>query len=265
MTEVFALLGALTVLTGDLAAWFEASLGVFVRVGAMMALIPAFGEQVIPLRVRLGVTLAFTAITAPAIAPAMQATAHSEGGLFLLITSEAFAGLALGIGLRFFTMALQMAGTIAAQSTSLAQFFGGAGVDPQPAMSQILIMAGLALAVTAGLHVRLAELIVLSYSFFPPARFPDAASLANWGVAHAARAFTLAFTLTLPFVMLSLLFYVALGAINKAMPQLMVAFVGAPAITWGGLAILFLTAPLLLPVWHDAFQTFLINPSDMPR
>lgn len=245
----------------DLANLLALSFGVFIRIGAMMALIPAFGEQVIPLRIRLALTLAFTAITAPALAPIMPPAPTAPGPLFALIAAEAVAGLALGIGLRLFTMALQTAGTIAAQATSLSQFFGGAGVDPQPAMAQILVMAGLALAVTADLHVALAELIVFSYDIFPPARFPDAASLGDWGLGQVARAFTLAFTLAMPFVILSLLFYVGLGAINKAMPQLMVAFVGAPAITWAGLAVLLLTAPLLLPLWHDSFRSFLANPT----
>ena len=256
--QILAPLGA------DLAELAANSFGVFIRVGAMMALVPAFGEQVIPLRIRLVITLAFTAIAAPAVAPIMPPASANPGPLFTLIAAEALAGLALGIGLRLFTIALQTAGSIAAQATSLSQFFGGAGVDPQPAMSQILVMAGLALAVTLGLHTALAELIILSYTFFPPARFPDASSLAEWGVAHIARAFSLAFTLAMPFVILSLIFYVALGAINKAMPQLMVAFVGAPAITWAGLAVLFLTAPLMLPVWHEAFSNFLFDPARLP-
>lgn len=262
MTDLLQMLTALTEEQTRLAA---SGFGVFIRVGAMMAVLPAFGEQVIPTRIRLAITLAFTAISAPAILPIMPPFTVSPGPLLMLIFAEGLAGLTLGIGLRFFVIALQTAGTIAAQATSLSQFFGGSGVDPQPAMSQILVMGGLALAVSAGLHVRLVELIVLSYSFFPPGRFPDAASLGEWGVAHAARAFTLAFTLAMPFVMLSLLFYIALGAINKAMPQLMVAFVGAPAITWGGLAVLLLTAPLLLPIWHDAFRGFLIDPVALPR
>ncbi|TQM93342.1 flagellar biosynthetic protein FliR [Roseinatronobacter monicus] len=260
--DIFQMLDNVSTGMADIAA---SSFGVFIRVGAMMALAPAFGEQVVPVRVRLALTLAFTAITAPAVAPIMPVTTLAPGPLVTLVTAEALAGLVLGIGLRLLTIALQIAGTIAAQATSLSQFFGGAGVDPQPAMSQILVMAGLALAVTLGLHVTLAELILLSYQFFPPARFPDAASLAEWGVAHVARAFTLAFTLAMPFVILSLIFYVALGAINKAMPQLMVAFVGAPAITWAGLAVLFLTAPLMLPIWHEAFLGFLHAPEGLPR
>jgi flagellar biosynthesis protein FliR len=231
-----------------------AAFGIFLRVGAMMALVPAFGETVIPLRVRLGITVAFTLIVATAMMPAAAPLTLPAIG------AEVAAGLVLGIGLRLFVIALQVAGTIAAQSTSLAQFFGGAGVDPQPAMSQILVMAGLALAVMSGLHVRLAELLILSYDLVPAGRMPDAGLLAAWGVSQVARAFALAFSLSMPFVILSVLYFVALGAINKAMPQLMVALVGAPAITFAGLVLLLVCTPLLLPLWHDALSSFLRDP-----
>lgn len=42
---------------------------VFARVGGVMSLLPAFGEQTIPMRVRLGVTIAFTMIVWPMVAP----------------------------------------------------------------------------------------------------------------------------------------------------------------------------------------------------
>lgn len=249
----------------DLGAAFgpmlQAALVVFLRVGAMMTLLPAFGEAVIPLRVRVALALAFTAVITPALAPDMPRLPQSPVPLLYLVATETIAGFALGAGLRLFVIVLQIAGTIAAQATSLSQFFGGAGVDPQPAMSQILVMGGLALAVTLGLHVRLAELLLLSYQFIAPGAFPSASDMGDWGVAQVSRAFALAFTLAMPFVILSLVFYVALGAINKAMPQLMVAFVGAPAITFAGLALLLLTAPMILPIWHDAFASFIANPA----
>jgi flagellar biosynthetic protein FliR len=126
-------------------------------------------------------------------------------------------------------------------------------------------MGGLALAVILGLHVRLVEFLLLSYQLFIPGRFPLPGVVAAWGIAQVSRAFALAFTLAMPFVILSLVFYVALGAINKAMPQLMVAFVGAPAITFAGLALLLLTAPLVLPIWHEAFVAFTTNPTGAAR
>ncbi|MCC5992460.1 MAG: flagellar biosynthetic protein FliR [Rhodobacteraceae bacterium] len=234
---------------------------VFLRVGAMMALLPAFGEMVVPVRVRLAVTLAFTLVVTPAVAPALPELVLAPGPLLTFVMTEALAGLVLGAGLRLFVIVLQTAGTIAAQATSLSQFIGGAGADPQPAMAQLLVMAGLALAVMAGLHVRLAELLILSYSLFPAGQFLPGSDLADWGSARVAHAFRLAFTLAMPFVILSLVYYVALGAINKAMPQLMVAFVGAPAITFAGLALLFLTAPLILPIWQQGFHSFIADPT----
>jgi len=238
--------------------------GVFLRVGAMMALMPAFGETVIPVRVRLALAIAFTLIITPAIGTDLPQLRGGPVPLVTVIAAEGLAGLTLGVGLRLFVIALQTAGTIAAQATSLSQFFGGAGVDPQPAMSQILVMAGLALAVMNGLHVRLAEFLILSYSFFPPGQFPGGGNMGDWGTTQVSRAFTLAFTLAMPFVIMSVLYYVALGAINKAMPQLMVAFVGAPAITFAGLALLFLSAPLILPLWHSAFEGFIADPTGTP-
>lgn len=238
--------------------------GVFLRVGAMMALMPAFGETVIPVRVRLALAIAFTLIIAPAISADLPQLRGGPVPLVTVIAAEGLAGLTLGVGLRMFVIALQTAGTIAAQATSLSQFFGGAGVDPQPAMSQILVMAGLVLAVLNGLHVRLAEFLILSYDIFPPGQFPDGGNMGDWGTAQVSRAFTLAFTLAMPFVIMSVLYYAALGAINKAMPQLMVAFVGAPAITFAGLALLFLSTPLILPLWHTAFEGFIADPTGPP-
>ena len=79
-------------------------------------------------------------------------------------------------------------------------------------------------------------------------------------VRAVSSAFTFAFTLAVPFVAVSLLYNLALGVINRAMPQLMVAFVGAPAITYGALVLLALTAPLVLALWADQFQGRLLSP-----
>lgn len=231
---------------------------VFLRVGAAMALLPAFGERSIPQRIRLLLALAFTFIVFPVVAEDIALTLSGGSGFVLL--SETLIGLALGAVLRLMVLALQMAGTMAAQSTSLSQIFGGANSDPQPAMGHVLLVSGLALAVMSGLHVRLAEIFILSYEILPVGVLPDAEVTAHWGIDRVAQAFSLAFTLAAPFVVAALIYNVALGAINRAMPQLMVAFVGAPAITAGGLILLLLSTPFLLEVWMRALNGFLFNP-----
>jgi len=235
---------------------------VFLRVGPVMALAPAFGEQSVPMRVRLALSLCFTAIVAPA-APAVNML--ETPGLAWLLLAETAVGLTIGIGIRLFILALQIAGSMAAQATSLAQIFGGAASEPMPAIGHILVVSALALAVMSGLHIRLAELLILSYSPFPVGVFPQPSALAVWGVARVAQAFSLAFTLSAPFVIISLLYNLTLGVINRAMPQLMVAFVGAPVITAGGLILMLLLTPLILTVWHDALTGFLANPFKVPK
>jgi flagellar biosynthetic protein FliR len=231
---------------------------VFLRVAAIASMLPAFGEQSVPARVKLALAVAFTVVVAPAVP--LHAIADGPGATTMLVLAEVSAGLIVGIGVRLFILALQTAGSIAAQSTSLSQVLGGAAVDPLPAMGYILIIGGMALAAMTGLHVKAAQLVILSYQFLPLGRFSEASVVSEWGVNQVARAFALAFTLAAPFIILSVLYNFALGAINRAMPQLMVAFVGAPVITLGGLALLLVSAPYMLAVWMEALDSFMLDP-----
>ncbi len=237
---------------------------VFLRVGAAMALLPAFGERSVPERIRLFLGFAFTVIVAPVSAVEIEAALADPVRAGAMFFSEPIAGFAIGGAVRLFILALQIAGSMAAQSTSLAQIFGGANSDPQPAIGHILLVSGLALAVMLGLHVRLAELFIVSYEVMPAGQFIAGDILSQWALGIVARIFGLAFTLAAPFLIASLIYNVALGVINRAMPQLMVAFVGAPAITAGGLILLFVCSPLLLSLWVDSLVAFLDNPFGAP-
>lgn len=237
---------------------FLKGFAVFLRVSAFVILLPAFGEQTVSVRVRLGVAVAFTMIVTPAV-PSLEMSFEFTSLLWIAIT-EITAGLILGISLRLFVLALQTAGSIAAQSTSLAQILGGAVSEPVPAMGHILVMGGLALAVMTGLHVHVSKFLVFSYELLPMGLLPTGSNVAEWGLNRIRHAFAIAFTLAAPFIILSVLYNVALGVINKAMPQLMVAFVGAPVITAGGLMLLALSAPLLLETWLTMLNTFIANP-----
>ena len=234
---------------------------VFLRIGPMMAMLPAFGETVVPVRVRLALGLAFTLIVWPALQSGLPAYPSGVIGLAGLVLAEIGTGVFLGLVLRLFVIALQIAGTIAAQSTSLSQIFGGtAGADPLPAMGHVLLVAGLALAALLDLHVKVAHFLIFSYELIPSGHLPSARIVAEAGVAEIGHSFALAFGLAAPFLVASLLYNVTLGIINRAMPQLMVAFVGAPAITAGGLFLLLLTAPVMVGLWSEELFGFLQTP-----
>ncbi len=233
---------------------------VFLRLGALVSLLPAFGEQSIPMRVKLGIAAALTFAVGAALPTYDLLGQGLLNGLIRLALIETANGLVLGIALRLFVLALQTAGSIAAQSTSLSQVFGGAGAEPMPAIGHILVISGLTLAVILGLHIRVVSFAIQSYQVLPVGEMVGADLLSRWGVGRISAAFQLAFSLAAPFVIASVLYNLTLGAINRAMPQLMVAFVGAPVITFGGIFLLFMLAPLILQTWHQDLISFMENP-----
>jgi len=233
---------------------------VFLRVGAMAALLPGFGENSIPIRIKLAIGICFTFIVAPSVYPDVEQAVFNQSAHTLFLFSEPIIGLILGIGTRLFILALQTAGAIAAQATSLSQLFGGAGLDPLPALGHILVVAGLALAVMMNLHVHIVRILVMSYEAFPVGEFVNASWVSQWGIFQVKSAFSLAFVLAAPFFIGSVIYNAALGIINKAMPQLMVAFVGAPAITGASIFLLAISCPFILALWLERFGLFLANP-----
>ncbi|MFD0859980.1 flagellar biosynthetic protein FliR [Roseovarius aquimarinus] len=233
---------------------------VFLRIGPIVALFPGFGEQTIPVRIRLAAALAFTVIVAPAVAADIPIGAAQGTALYRIILNETAIGLMFGIGLRLFLLALQTAGSMAAQATSLAQILGAAGATPLPAIGHLLTMGGIALAMILNLHVDVARMMIETYGVFAPGALPSAAAVSQWGIAQVSGAFALAFSLAAPFVLISVLYNLTLGIINRAMPQMMVVFVGAPVITLGALVLLFLLAPVMLGIWVAAFQGYVANP-----
>ncbi|MEM8538249.1 MAG: flagellar biosynthetic protein FliR [Pseudomonadota bacterium] len=244
---------------GQATLWI--GLAVFIRVGAVMAVLPAFGDQPVPTRVRLTLALMFTLVVAPAVAPDLPPMPATTLGMAAGLGPEVLTGLFFGIFLRFFILVLQIAGTMAAQSVSLSQIFGGTQVvDPQPAIGHILVVGGTALAALMGLHVQAAAYMINSYMMVPFGTAFAPSVLVEVGIAEVSRCFALAFTLAAPFLIATLIYNLVLGVINKAMPQLMVSFVGAPALTAGGLFLFFLTAPLMLSLWMHAFSAFMANP-----
>lgn len=223
---------------------------VFVRTAAMTFFLPGFGESYVAPRVKLVIALGLAAIVFPMIGPGIDVAPGDQRQVFGLIGTEAIAGLFWGAMIRLVIFALQIAGSIISQATSLAQIFGGTvNMDAQPAMGHILVISGLALLCIVGLPKIYVVYILNTYLVTPAGSLLAGIDVADFSSGAVSRAFALAFQLAAAALTATLLYNIILGVINRAMPQLLVSFVGAPAITAGGLLILFLMAPTILDVW----------------
>ncbi|MEL6979996.1 MAG: flagellar biosynthetic protein FliR [Pseudomonadota bacterium] len=239
-------------------------MAVFTRISAIVFLLPGVGERMISIRIKLIAAVAFAIVTWPLIPVdakeagfALKPTLTSLG---YALVAEAIAGLILGFSIRLLIFAIQTAGMIAAQSLSISQIFGGVSADPEPTIATLLTLAAIALALNLGLHIKAVSLIAISYQILPLGVFPAGADVAAWTASRYAQAFGLAVSLALPFLVISFGYNLALGFINRAMPQMMVAFVGLPAITWAGILLLMVVSSAILTTWSRELDAAFLAP-----
>lgn len=221
---------------------------VFLRVGAMFFFLPIFGSTTVSVRIRLGLVLVVSGIIAPMV-PMNVELDESRSAFLAACAAEVFSGLLFGFACRGIFWIIQVAGTMSAQAISLSQILGNQVEQPAPAIGQITYMASLALAAVLDFHVLIVSALVQSYDILALGLpIPDQI-LATLSIDAVSKLFYAAFGLAGPFLVVAVLYNLCLGVVNKAMPQLMVAFVGAPAVTWLGIVVLFLSAPVILQTW----------------
>ncbi|MEQ8557454.1 MAG: flagellar biosynthetic protein FliR [Henriciella sp.] len=237
------------VLTAELTAWIALLMVIVARLSFVVFLMPGIGEQTVPVRVRGAVLLAvaFAFATAGVIG---QPDTASLTTFFSLMISEAVIGLFLGILLRLSIWMLSIAGTLIAQVIGLAQMLGIAlETEAQTLTANMLSMAGTALLLSMDYHISVVARLAQLYGEIPAGALSeiDVTFLIN----SSFDAFTFAVLLAWPFVAINLLYNICLGFINKALPSLMVAFVGAPFMIGAGLILLTASITTMLMVWLD--------------
>lgn len=233
---------------------------VFLRVGGAMSLMPLFGDAAIPVRLRLVIALAFTAVVAPAAAADVAPLADGTQRVIPYMLAETATGLCFGFAIRAIFWAIGIAGTIIAQTASLSQMFSFSGAEPSPAIGQLMTVSAVSLAAISGLPLRLAEGLIATYQVVPPGSLPDSLLVEGWAIGHVAGAMSLAFGLAMPFLIASTLYSLASGVINRALPQLMVSMIGAPAQVFGALLLLVVSLPVILSVWAASLGRTFVDP-----
>jgi len=251
-------LGEIGVLIEQNLAYLVPALGVFARLGALFYILPAIGETVVSTRIRLSIAMAVAALIIPLLAPTFGSISYSVSEAFALIIIESIYGLLLGFGFRLMVYSLQILGNVVSQALSISQVLGeGIATEPNTTISTLLMMAGVTLLATMDVHIEAVGILVKSFEMFPLGRAPNLDGMAYWLTNKGSDAISMGITLALPFIILNFVYNAILGFLNRAMPQLMVSFVGMPAITGAGLFLLVVAVGSTLTSWtHLYFESF---------
>jgi flagellar biosynthetic protein FliR len=232
----------------------------FSRIGAILMLMPALGEDMIPMRMRLSFALAFTLVLYPLLSPSLPAMPEDVMAIVGLIFHELAIGIMLGAIVRITVMATQVAGAIIAFQTGLSSAMAAdpTQVGVQGAVfGSFLSFLGMVLIFATDLHHVALAATYDSYMVFPldaPLMFDDAAQLA---IRTVASAFSVGIQMSAPFIVFGLVFNLGAGILARLMPALQVYFLLMPANIFIGLALFAMLLVMMMGWYLSHFEAHL--------
>ena len=229
---------------------------VFARVGAMVMLLPGFGESNIPARVKLSIALLLTLIILPLHRNAYHVDLTSISSLGVLMVHELIIGIVLGATARVTLSALNVAGSVIAQQLGLGFV---TAVDPtQGQQGQIignfLTILGLTLLFATDSHYLVIAALSESYRIFSPGEIMPSGDVAALATNAFSAAFKIGLQLSAPFLVFGLVFNIGLGVLARLMPQMQVYFVGVPLSIMVGFLIFAVVLAAMMSTYFDYFN-----------
>ena len=226
---------------------------VFARIGAMVMLLPGFGETNIPTRIKLSIALLLTLIILPLHRAAYQVDMSSLTPLMVMMLHEIIVGIVLGATARVTLSALAVAGSIIAQQLGLGFV---TAVDPTQGqqgliLGNFLTVLGVTLIFATDLHHLVIAGLHDSYRLFAPGEVPVVSDIASLVTNTVAGAFRVGIQLSAPFLVFGLVFNVALGVLSRLMPQMQVYFVAVPLSIMIGFLILIVVVGAMMNGFLD--------------
>ena len=228
---------------------------IFARVGAIVMLLPGYGDTSVPPRIRLSFAFLMALMLMPLVARGMPVPG-AVSGVATGVIREILIGLMIGGILRLFLSSLATAGEIISIQTTLAfaQTAAPGQAQPSTTLGAFLSLLGVTLIMTTDLHHMFLSAIVKSYTLFPFTRDVPVSDAAQLAVQTVAGAFRLGLQLAAPVVVFSVIFNVAAGLVGRVMPQFQVFFVVTPLIVLLGLSIFALSLGVIGMVWVNGYR-----------
>lgn len=229
---------------------------IFARVGAILMLLPGFGEAYVPPRIRLSLALVLSLALWPVVGPTLPGLPATLGGLAGWIIREISTGVMIGLLLRMLMAALSTAGEIVSMQTTLSfsQTANPLQAQPGTTLAAFLTLLGVTLLFATDTHHLFIAGIVGSYRTISPAAPLVLGDFASMAVRTVGDSFMLGVQLAAPVLVFSLIFNLASGLVARVMPQFQVFFAAAPLSVILGLSVFALSLGVIGTVFIDRYQ-----------
>lgn len=226
----------------------QALLLVFGRLGGIMMTAPVFSSPRVPMYIRAGVSIMLAVLLQPLVSPGGVPVSDSLWLFGMLLLKEVLVGLVLGYAANLIFSITTMAGDL--QDTQAG--FGLAGVvDPNMMHNSAIlgqfqmVLMWLIFFAVDGHHVLL-EGVADSFLIAPVGVFTFSGEMAGHMFRTAGTLLLLAVKISAPIVAAVLLTDLALGLLQRTVPQLNLIAVGFQAKIAVAVSVLLITLPFVI-------------------
>lgn len=240
----------------SITTWAIAFLMVAARLAGMMMVAPAFGHAAVPARIRVLIAAALSlAVCGRVVQP------HVPGGevqLVMQLVLEFGIGAAVGYAasLVFAGIELGAAHASAQMGLSLGDVFSGSGDEPAGGVGTLFRVVAIAIFLAIGGHRDLVSGVMDTFAAVPPATFVPGAAIVKAAGGLLTASFVLALKVAAPVLAAMLLATVALGLLQKTLPQCHILSTGLPVRALLGLLVLGLSMAALAWTVEAAWNVF---------
>ncbi len=233
-----------------------AFLMIFSRLGSALMLVPGIGESFVNTRARLFLAFSISFLMLEPLLPRLPLPPESVSGLAGSIGYEVITGIFFGTLLRVLMSVLETAGMVITIQSGLsnAQIFNPALASQSPLPSAFLGLVGITMIFVTGMDHAIFRALVALYDVFPPNGDVMAGDMTQLLTQTFNKSFTLGIELAMPFFVIGLLMYVALGLMQKIMPQVQLFLMLVPVQIWGGLTLMGITFASIITIWLKYFD-----------
>lgn len=234
---------------------------VFARLGSAFMVLPAIGDAFVSARTRLLLAMAVTILVAPVLKDHLPAEPRQVLALAMLIIGEITIGIFLGSVGRLLVGALEVAGTVIATQSGLAnaQMFNPAMASQGSLPGALLGWLGLLLIFITDMHHLLILAVVDSYTLFVPGAPLPVNDMADLVGRLVSKSFLIGVQMSAPFIITGMLFGLALGLLNKLAPQIQVFFLFMSTQVALGLFLFAITLSAMMMFWLSNFESAFVE------
>ena len=230
---------------------------IFVRVVTVLSVAPIFSNEVIPVQIRLAISLFFAFTLFPILRDQLPHINLDFLSFVILVLIETVTGLIIGFMIHMIFLGMQIAGELMGYDLGLnvATMY-----DPEtgnnPVMGRFFYYTSILIFLFLNGHHFIVESIKISYESIPISGFVISNDFIEKAVKITSTIFIVAIKIAAPVIISLFLTNIALGIMARVVPQMNIFIVGFPLKIGIGLLVITAMIPFAFVIFKKLLNIF---------